>query len=335
MSMNFQILSLSGGGFFGLYTISVLAELENRIQCPIASCFDLIAGTSIGGIIALALAAEKPADQIRDAFARSGTSIFSARPAPQGSLSKGLDFCRSLFCAKYKSEALRQTLISVSGDQTLMGSLDHPVIIPTVNLTKGNPQIFKTDHHPDFKIDHARRAVDVALATSAAPTYFPLAAIGDEIFADGGLFANSPDLIALHEAEYFFNKKAEEVSMLSVGTTTSKFSFSHEGGLDLGMFAWARRLPRVMLSSQQVSVTFMMQHKLGDNYLRIDAGQSPEQERYLALDVATDAAQKTIRGLAASSVQEILNHSTLERIIAYRAPKPKFYYRRTVGAGAT
>ena len=66
--MAFQILSLSGGGFLGLYTVTLLDELEQKVGRPIASCFDLISGTSIGGIIALALALERPAKDIKDAF---------------------------------------------------------------------------------------------------------------------------------------------------------------------------------------------------------------------------------------------------------------------------
>src|SRR5277367_2880466 len=77
---------------------------------------------------------------------------------------------------------------------TTIGDLKHPCIVPTVCLTKGGPQIFKTDHHADFSRDHRLKAVDVALATSAAPSYFPIAEIDDGLYADGGLYANSPDL---------------------------------------------------------------------------------------------------------------------------------------------
>jgi uncharacterized protein len=331
--MQFQILSLSGGGYLGLYTISVLAGLEERIERPIASCFDLLAGTSVGGIIALGLAAEKPADQIRAAFEKNGTSIFSSREAPKIWITRFIDFWRFFVTAKYGNKGLRETLIQILGSETLIGQLNHPVIVPAVNLTKGKPQMFKTDHHPDFKVDHLRRVVDVALATSAAPTYFPIAKIGDELFADGGLYANSPDLHALHEAEHFFEKKSEDVSILSIGSTTSKFSFSHRSGLNLGTLGWARRLAPTLLSSQQLDVKYMLQHKLGDRYLRLDAEQSREQERDLGLDIATEAAQETIRGLASSTVQEMLNHPMLKQMLAYRAPSPTFYYRGKVPAG--
>jgi len=326
-NMPFQILSLSGGGFLGLYTITLLAKMESRSGRAIASHFDLIAGTSIGGILALAIAAEIPAEHVKRAFEANGSKIFSNKPAPTTTLGGLCDFLRSLFSSKYGSEPLRRAVTEILGDQLLLGHLKHPVIIPTVNLTKGMPQVFKTDHHPNFRLDHLRRAIDVAFATSAAPTYFPIASVEDELFIDGGLFANSPDLLALHEAEHFFQRRSEDIVMLSIGTTTSKFSFSHNGRLNLGIFGWRRRLPQVLLSAQQQNVKFMLQHKLGNRYIRIDAEQSREQERDLALDVATVEAQKTIRGLAAATDQEFVNNEQLRRILSIEAPRPTFYHR--------
>jgi patatin-like phospholipase/acyl hydrolase len=84
-----------------------------------------------------------------------------------------------------------------------MSDLVRPVVIPAVCLTKGGPKVFKTGHHPRFVLDWRLPVSDVALATSAAPTYFPAHRIGDDLYADGGMFANSPDMIALHEAEQF------------------------------------------------------------------------------------------------------------------------------------
>ncbi|QEX15918.1 patatin [Hypericibacter terrae] len=327
--MPFQILSISGGGYLGLYSIAVLASLEQSIGRPIASCFDLIAGTSVGGIIALGLAAECPAEEIKAAFEKEGKSIFSSRAAPTTRFGQWRDFGRSLFSPKYTGTALRNVVGSIIGEETLIGDLKHPVVVPTVNLTKGTPQVFKTPHHLSFQRDHLLRVVDVAVATSAAPTYFPIAEIGDELFADGGLFANSPDMIALHEAEHFLKVKYQDICLLSIGTTTTQFSFSHRTGRKLGTAAWARRLASAMISSQQLDVHYMLSHKLADRYVRIDEVQSREQERDLGLDVATDTAMKTIRGLAAGSVQKFINNSKLQDMLRNSAPAPKFFYGRS------
>jgi uncharacterized protein len=323
----FTILSLSGGGYLGLYTASVLAALEESYGAPIARHFDLIAGTSVGGIIALGLANEVPASDIRKAFEEEGTSIFSDRPAPTGLAGSILDLRRYWSKPKYDPSALKSTIIRIIGEDTLIGHLKHPVIVPAVNLTKGGPQIFKTPHHKDFGRDLHLKAVDVALATSAAPTYFPIAEVEDALFTDGGLYANSPDLLAVHEAEHFFQRPAGQIRLLSIGTTTAQFSFAHAHGRELGAFGWMReqRLVSVIIAAQQHSVDFMMKHRLGERYLRLDAVQSKEQERHLALDVATSDAQKTIKGLAQATVQSALNAPLLKEIMSEHAPEPVFY----------
>lgn len=332
--MAFQILSLSGGGYFGLYTATVLAEIESIIGAPIASRFDLIAGTSVGGIIALGLAAEVPAREIKAAFEKNGTSIFSARHVPKGRFARAIDLGRSAFQPKYDGQALRETIIQLVGAEAKIGSLKHPCIVPSVNLTKGAPQVFKTDHHENFRRDHLLKIVDVALATSAAPSYFPIAEIGDELFADGGLYANSPDLLALHEAETFFGVPSDSVRVLSVGTTTARFAFSHKPGVRLGFVDWAsgQRLVRSMLSSQQMIVDFMLKHKLGNRYLRLDIHQSREQEEDLALDAANTDAQKTIRGLAEATIREAVGKPDLPEFLKHVAAPPVFHYRQPASA---
>ena len=328
MSDRFNILSLSGGGFLGLYTITVLAELEKTSGQPLARCFDLIAGTSVGGIIAVGLAAEVPATEIKAAFERNGTAIFSGRPAPTTWPGAVRDLARFLRKPKYQADALRRTIVELVGEDTLIGDLKHSVIVPAVNLTKGKPQVFKTPHHVNFRTDLHLKVVDAAVATAAAPTYFPIAEIGDALYADGGLYANSPDLLAVHEAEHFFGIPLNQIHLLSVGTTTAQFSFAHAHGRQLGAFGWWReqRLVNVMIASQQHSVSFMMGHRLGDRYLLLDADQSKEQERHLALDVATPEAQKTIRGLAAATVQAHINESRLRAFLAHAAPRPVFHH---------
>jgi patatin-like phospholipase/acyl hydrolase len=324
--MPFQILCLSGGGFLGLYTIELLARLEEEIGTGIANCFDLIGGTSIGGILALALAGGKSASEIRDALVREGPKIFGRAPPPQTKLGQLVELRKSAGHAKYRADALKATISQVVGDETLIGDLQHPVVIPAVNLTKGSPQVFKTPHHPTFVRDRLLRVVDVALATSAAPTYFPIHRIGGELFCDGGLYANAPDAIAVHEAEHFFRQALADVRLLSIGTTTAKFSFSNAGGEDLGWLGWmsGARLTSVMIAAQQLNSDFMLSHRMGNNYLRIDHEQSKEQERQLALDVATEAACRDLAGLAEASARKYLPRPTLVAMLKHRAELPKF-----------
>jgi uncharacterized protein len=162
MDKPFQILALSGGGFFGLYTLTVLEALERITGDPIARRFDLLAGTSVGGIIALGLAAEIPAAEIKKVFESRGTRIFSARPAPFTTLETLKDLSRILFKPKYRSDHLRDAINELIPNDLRIGDLKHRLLIPVINLTKGRPQVFKTSHHPKFRLDLRLKVVDVA-----------------------------------------------------------------------------------------------------------------------------------------------------------------------------
>lgn len=319
--MAFQILSLSGGGFLGLYTATVLAELEERSGKPLNQCFDLIAGTSIGGIIALGLSAGRPASDIRDAFIEHGPRIFPGAQ-PKTKTAWLLRFARNVPKPLYGAAPLHDTVEQIVGRDTRMSDLARPVVIPSVNLTKGGPKVFKTGHHPRFVLDWRLKVADVALATSAAPTYFPAHRIGDELFADGGMFANSPDMIAMHEAEMFLGARREDMHVLSVGTTTTDFAMSSSLDPDMGVMGWMQnqRLTDVMIGSQQALINDMMKHVLADRYLRIDRRQADEQRRELALDVATPAAVANLQAIARASFAEVSADERLRAFLAHEPP---------------
>ena len=190
--MPYQVLCLSGGGYRGLYTAEVLAGIERETGIPLWRQFDLIAGTSIGGIIALGLAAGVSAVEIARAFREGGSAIFSDRPAPQGAISKFRELLKSACRARYRTQPLARVVTRLVGNELKIGKLKQRVMVPSVNMTKGRPQIFKTPHHPSFVRDRHLAVVDVALATTAAPTYFPLHRIAGEMFSDGGLYCNAP-----------------------------------------------------------------------------------------------------------------------------------------------
>lgn len=324
--MRFQVLSLSGGGYRGLYTAQVLAGIEEATGIPLAQQFDLIAGTSVGGIIALGLALAVPAREIAQAFRENGGAIFSNRPAPRSRPAKLRYLLRGARRASHRAEPLRRVLTQLLGGDTKVIDLRQRVMVPAVNLTKGRPQVFKTPHHASFVRDKHLRVVDVALATSAAPTYFPLHQIGSELFADGGLYANAPDLLALHEAEHFLGQDIGDVHMLSIGTTTAQFSMAHETGSDFGWIGWmeGQRLSATMIGAQQINTAAMMTHRLGGRYLRIDTLQSGEQAASLGLDVATENAARTLAGLAEASLREHLGSGVLAGFLDHRASQPHF-----------
>jgi len=321
VGVTFQILSLSGGGFLGLYTASLLAELEERSGKQLNQCFDLFAGTSIGGIVALGLAAGRSATEIRDTFIKHGPRIFPNRP-PKSKAAWFGRFLRNVPAPLYHPSPLRETIEQIVGAETCMSDLLRPVVVPAVNLTKGGPKVFKTGHHERFVLDWRLKVADVALATSAAPTYFPAHRIGDELYADGGMFANSPDMIAMHEAEQFLDVSRDDIHVLSVGTTTTDFAMSAAMDPEMGVMGWMRhqRLTDVMIGSQQALTNDMMRHVLADRYLRIDRQQADEQRAVLALDVATPEAISNLQSLACGSFAEVSADPRLRVLLDHDAP---------------
>ena len=320
-----QALAISGGGFLGLFSAVVLAKLEETLDGPLASHFDLIAGTSIGGIIALAIAAEIPMSRVVSVFEEHGRNIFSTKRAPQYPHEHLLDFFSFALKPKYRSQALREALADLFGENAIIGDLKHPVAIPALNVTAGSTKVFKTPHHVSLFNDWRLRIIDVALATSAAPTFFPIAEVENELYVDGGLFANSPDLIAHHELTHFLGARSDDTRLLSIGTTTTRYSLAHEDGVAYGAYKWMSdaRMFSMMLSSQQQMTAFMMRHMLDKRYVRVDKEQSKEQERFLKLDCASEATYKELKGLAASAWRE---HREEMAVIATSRANPVIFF---------
>ena len=299
-----RVLSLAGGGFLGLYTAVVLEALEARAGEPLARRFDLLAGTSIGGLLALALAYEIPMARLVRLFTEHGSAVFSSRALPSGALSRLLDLSRSVIGPKYSGEALREALQAEIGDKRLADAL-HPVVVPAVDVGLCQTKVFKTPHAPASQGDGRLRAVDVAMAACAAPAYFPSVRIDRHIYADGGLFAVAPDQVALHELEHFMGVDPGRVSMLSIGTATAHYRPAEGVRDDTGAVGWLSdgRLVLTLIAVQQQHVQAMMEDRLGDRYLRLDADWPPDAS--LGIDVATPQAVDTLSALAHKTLRDV------------------------------
>jgi predicted acylesterase/phospholipase RssA len=146
--------------------------------------------------------------------------------------------------------------------------------------------------------------VDVAMATCAAPAYFPAVRIGETLYADGGLFAVAPDQVALHETEHFLGVPPEQVQMLSIGTATANYQPADAVEEDAGAVGWLSdgRLILTLISVQQQHVQAMMEDRLGDRYLHLDAPWP--RDAGLGIDVATAEAAETLIALGRATVAE-------------------------------
>ncbi len=320
----FQILALSGGGFRGLYTAQIIAAIEKSTGKPFGSHFDLITGTSIGGILALALAREIPAKKIVDLFINDGAKIFKRRWSMCG-------FVRAPY-----SPAPLQKLLSDSSlfGESLLGASKHPVMVPSMNYSTGEPVVFKTPHHKSLEIDHSHRIVDIAMATSAAPAYFPRHCFNNCQYVDGGIYANAPGLLGLHEAIHFFGQSAENIRLLAIGTMSSRFTVDpqqHRGGgvRDWGqwsLIAMPRRLFGLAMVGQEVLTDSMLKHNLGDRYCHIDTEPTEPRARAVALDKTDDSAREVLLAAAAEDSKACLGDQNFRKFVSYSAAMPRFYY---------
>lgn len=319
-SRDFHILALSGGGYRALYSATVLSVLEEALGRPLAKHFDLICGTSAGGMLALGLANEIPAADLKSMFELHGSRIFNSR-----SLARRL--MGFWWLAKHRNEGLRSVLEEQFADRTI-GHLSHRVLIPAVNCTTGKGQFFKTPHHPRFEFDHKMKLVDAAIATTAAPVYFPLARNSRGVYADGGLVGNAPGLFGWHEAQHFIpGGRPSRIRVLSIGTMSVGAAVRGDVSLDRGFARWRGDLFNMVISAQESSVDYMLTHFLGQDYYSIDDLATPDQSRDIEqLDRVTTGATNTLRDRGNHAAQRALGDDRFAPFRAHLAAPPSFFY---------
>ena len=316
----FHVLALSGGGYRGLYTATVLTQLEEALGRPIADHFDLICGTSAGGLLALGLAAEMPAVELKALFENKGNRIFGSPSLTRRILGFWLR-------AKHDSAGLKSVLTEQFSDMKI-GDLKHRVLIPAVNYSTGRGQFFKTPHHERFETDYKMKLVDAALATAAAPVYFPLFRNERGVFADGGLVGNAPGLFGLHEIQTVIapNQKVR-VRVLSIGTMTIGATIRGSASLDRGFGLWRGGLFDLVISAQESSVDYMLQQSLGDHYYQIDDQITPDQCRDVkTLDRVSIGSTNTLKDRGMHAAQRALGDPLFVPFRAHIASVPTFFY---------
>jgi hypothetical protein len=300
----FQVLSLSGGGYRGLFSASVLEELERRAGRPLRECFDMITGTSIGGIIACGLAAGVSASTIRREFEARGGDIFDRRTRLPFGMSVRLPK-PGLFGARYSRAGLAAAVEGALGEAAGMqiGDLPKALVVTAVSATNGQPVVFDSMSSGGFNGATLR---EVALATSAAPTYFPEFNIRGNSLVDGGIIANAPDAVAVIKAISGFGQRPEEIRMLSIGTAGEAIGEVFRDGRSAGVLKWmiGRNLFGLTVGAQQALAVELTRSLLGDRYLRIDVAPDAARAKAVALDKADKTATATLLELAREALSQ-------------------------------
>lgn len=195
-----------------------LAAMEENLEQPIGRYFDLIAGTSTGGIIATGLALGMSAAEILEFYERDGPAIFADSSSGfQRWLLRRLRAVRHVAVSKYNSEKLREALgRAVSAAR--IGDAQTRLVLPAWNPASQRVYIYKTAHHPRLSFDYKERAVDAMLATASAPTYFRQHVSANNVgLLDGGVWANNPIAVATVEATAILGWDRQSLHILSLG----------------------------------------------------------------------------------------------------------------------
>jgi hypothetical protein len=215
----FRILSLDGGGIRGVFPAAFLARLEEHLEHPIGRYFDLIAGTSTGGIIAIGLGLGLSAGEILKLYVEQGPAIFDQEHgAVENWMRRKLRGMAHLFVTKHSSEPLRHALESVLGRRKL-GESRTRLVIPAWHPVLERVYIYKTAHHSKLESDYKQPAIDAAMATAAAPTFLkPHMTESAVELVDGGVWANNPIGVAVIEAIGMLGWPGDKLKILSIGT---------------------------------------------------------------------------------------------------------------------
>lgn len=268
----FRVLSIDGGGIKGTYAAAFLAGLENVTGKRVVDHFDLIVGTSTGGIIALALGLGVSAAEVLRFYVDRGPEIFPL----MGTSSRLHVTFRQAWKAKHAPRVLHAALTDVLGDKVL-GDSQVRLVIPSYDGSSGDVRLFKTSHSPRFKGDYSVPAVDVALATSAAPTFLP-AFVGADgtTLVDGGVWANCPAAVGVVEALTVLGQPFGTVDLLSVGTTDEPLHVS-KGKAFGGLLQWARFQTVVFMQAQAKAALAHAKLLTGGRMVRVSELVAPDR----------------------------------------------------------
>jgi uncharacterized protein len=295
-----RILSIDGGGIRGLIPAVVCQYIEDQAHQPIHELFDLIAGTSTGGIIAMALVLPpraKPASDLVALYQNDGPKIFSD---PRG------EWQQYFRKPKFKNVQL-EAIIREKFGNALIGDALIDVLVTSYDIRYR--QLFNVSRRMVREEPKAKARMGdflmwkIAMGTSAAPTYFPPWRFGDHILVDGGVSANNPACLAMAEAHQLWPD--EEVMLVSLGTGTLTGSIEHSKAANWGLIGWARPAIDCMFDGTAKATETFLNQTMGrrDRYWRFQCGLNEKTEAMDGVD------SKSIDGLVTLAQNMIRENS--------------------------
>lgn len=310
----FKILSLDGGGIRGIFSAKIILEMA-RDGHVIGDHFDLISGTSTGGIIALALGLRISPEKIFSLYYNEGPKIFP----PFWTRYPLLRFIKNLAMPVHDHRVLISLLKREFGDRKL-GHSSNRLVIPAFLGPEPQIAVFKTDHHPDYKRDWSTDIWKVARATSAAPTFFAGHEESSNFFLDGGVWANNPIMCAVTEAISSYDLRLDQIQILSIGTGNTAEMLS--GRLArAGVIGWRKIINTAMFLTTDVALSQARLIVGHHNIVRLEPVS--EKAKNIGLDDWTSA-----HAVLPSEAQKVfdISRELIEGFLKFEvAPRERYY----------
>jgi uncharacterized protein len=301
-----RVLSIDGGGIRGLIPALVLAEVEQRTGKRIAELFDLVAGTSTGGILACALTRPdaQPAADVVGLYRTEGPRIFRRSPWQRVRTADGL------LGAKHDDRALNAALGRYLGTGPLSEATTR-VLVTSYDLQAREPFFFKS-----WREDRDAPRTDAARATAAAPTYFTPWPVGPRALVDGGVFATNPAMCAYAEVSRLTGAPPELVLSLGTGSQTKPITQRQAAGW--GLVQWVRPVIDVVFDGVADTVGYELDHLM-------DSGDVVRLQTTLdrASDALDDASARNLALLEAQAVELIARETAALDHICARLLRPR------------
>jgi patatin-like phospholipase/acyl hydrolase len=295
-----KVLSIDGGGIRGIIPAMVLAEIEKRTGKRTAEVFDLVAGTSTGGILALGLTKpgqdggpEYSARKLIELYETEGGKIFDR------SVWHRIHSAGGLAEEKYPATGIEEVALKYFGDVRL-AQAHKEVLVTAYEIEKRGPWFFKRRHALDPNEGFNPFMREVARATSAAPTYFePLhlkvGSLGNRAFIDGGVHSNNPAMCAYVEARKI-HPEENDFLVVSLGTGEPTRNMSYEEVKGWGLALWAQPILNVVFDGVADTVDYQLRELLP---------AEGDDRRYYRFQTVLDIGKDDMDDASATNIQAL------------------------------
>ena len=315
----YKVLSIDGGGIRGVIPAVLLEHIEKKTGKPIAELFDLIVGTSTGGILAIGLTVpgargvpKYSATEMLELYADRGSEIF------ERSFWRGVTSLGGTLDESYDHRPLEKILREYAGNATLKDCVK-PVVITSYDIERRQPYFFKTSKAKKFK-DRNHFLRDAARATSAAPTFFEPEVVKSmsqrptrRVLVDGGVFVNNPSMCAYVEAAAT-GRKSEDMVVVSLGTGVNTRKIPYDDAKGWGALGWVRPIISIMMDGESDAADYQLRQLLPDE-------STNNKQRYFRFDTELDLALDDMDAAGAGNIRNL--KAEAEQIVSKQASEFK------------